>query len=74
MSFSAGNYSKKQFIWEHDSMNWFEAQKISDKIIAELNDVQGKAVDIAGYFLPDFDKATAAMRPSATLNKTLASL
>jgi hypothetical protein len=36
MSFSAGNYSKKQFIWEHDSMNWFEAQKISDKIIAEL--------------------------------------
>lgn len=44
------------------------------KIVAELNEVQGKAVDIAGYFQPDFDKATAVMRPSATLNNVLASL
>jgi isocitrate dehydrogenase len=30
--------------------------------------VQGTAVDVGGYYQPDFDKATAAMRPSATLN------
>jgi isocitrate dehydrogenase len=44
------------------------------KIIAELNGAQGKKVDIGGYFRPDDAKASAAMRPSATLNAALASL
>lgn len=44
------------------------------QILAELNGVQGKAVDIGGYFRPDQAKATAAMRPSATLNAALAAL
>ena len=39
-----------------------------DKIIAELNDAQGKAVDIGGYFFPNEELASKAMRPSATLN------
>jgi isocitrate dehydrogenase len=43
-----------------------------DKIIAELNGVQGEPVDIGGYYQPDEQKTTAAMRPSATLNKILA--
>jgi len=36
------------------------------KINEELLAAQGKPVDIGGYYLPDFQKATAAMRPSAT--------
>jgi isocitrate dehydrogenase len=43
------------------------------KIVAELNAVQGKPVDIGGYYLPDLAKTTAVMRPSATFNAALAS-
>ncbi len=39
-----------------------------DKIIAELNGAQGTAVDLGGYYRPNAAKASAAMRPSATLN------
>lgn len=39
------------------------------KIVDELNDAQGSAVDIGGYFKPDIDKCNAAMRPSSTLNQ-----
>jgi isocitrate dehydrogenase len=38
------------------------------KIIAELNAVQGKPVDLGGYYHPDAARTTAVMRPSATLN------
>jgi len=44
------------------------------KIIAELAAVQGKAVDIGGYFKPDETKAQAVMRPSATFNSAIESL
>ena len=43
------------------------------KIVAELLSVQGKAVEIGGYFLPDVKKMTDVMRPSATFNQVLAS-
>ena len=43
-------------------------------IIRELNDAQGEAVDLGGYYLPDEEKASAAMRPSALFNEALASL
>ena len=36
--------------------------------------VQGKAVDIGGYYQPDLDKLNAIMRPSATLNAALATM
>ena len=42
------------------------------KIVKELADAQGKPVDMGGYYLPDDAKTSAAMRPSATLNKILA--
>ncbi|MFT5289316.1 MAG: isocitrate dehydrogenase [Planctomycetota bacterium] len=45
-----------------------------EAIVAELNGVQGKAMDIGGYFSPDLAKASAAMRPSATFNAVLATL
>ncbi len=38
------------------------------KIVDELNGVQGSPVDLGGYYQPDAAKASAAMRPSATLN------
>jgi isocitrate dehydrogenase len=44
-----------------------------DKIIEELNSVQGDHVDIGGYYLPDPAKTIAVMRPSATLNEIIAS-
>jgi isocitrate dehydrogenase len=42
------------------------------KIVAELIAVQGKPVDIGGYYQPDAAKASAALRPSATFNAILA--
>ena len=42
-----------------------------DKIVAQLNAVQGRPVDIGGYYHADRMKAGAAMRPSATLNTAL---
>jgi isocitrate dehydrogenase len=47
------------------------AQKEST-IVKELIDVQGKPVDVGGYYHPDAQKASAAMRPSATFNAILA--
>ncbi|QIL43967.1 NADP-dependent isocitrate dehydrogenase [Acidovorax sp. HDW3] len=44
------------------------------QIVDELNSVQGKAVDIGGYYLPDLAKLDAVMRPSQTLNAALAAL
>ena len=44
------------------------------KINAELIAAQGKPVDIGGYYLPDPVEASAAMRPSATLNAAIAAL
>jgi isocitrate dehydrogenase len=42
-----------------------------ETIIGELNAAQGAPVDIGGYYHPDPQKVTAAMRPSATLNRIL---
>ena len=42
------------------------------KIVEELNSVQGPAVDLGGYFMPNEELANAAMRPSATLNGIVA--
>ena len=42
-----------------------------ETIIGELNAAQGAPVDIGGYYHPDQQKVTAAMRPSATLNRIL---
>ncbi|WP_326781924.1 NADP-dependent isocitrate dehydrogenase [Streptomyces longwoodensis] len=44
------------------------------KIVDELNAVQGRPAEIGGYYQPDPAKAAAVMRPSATWNELLASL
>ena len=40
-------------------------------IVAELNTVQGQAVDLGGYYCADPVKTEAVMRPSATFNAVL---
>jgi isocitrate dehydrogenase len=44
------------------------------KIVDELLAVQGKSVDIGGYYQPDQARASAALRPSATFNAIVAKL
>jgi isocitrate dehydrogenase len=48
-----------------------ELEENEEKIVEELNSVQGSEVDLGGYYRPDEDKMKAAMRPSETLNRAL---
>lgn len=43
-------------------------------ILEELNSVQGKAMDIGGYYRPVISLANEALRPSTTLNKIIDSV
>ena len=52
------------------------SQQLSEneaKIVAELNEVQGKPMDIGGYYNPNDTLGAEAMRPSQTLNRILES-
>ncbi|MFK8011790.1 MAG: NADP-dependent isocitrate dehydrogenase, partial [Marinicellaceae bacterium] len=42
-------------------------EKINDELIA----AQGHSIDIGGYYFPDMEKLSSAMRPSSTLNKLI---
>jgi isocitrate dehydrogenase len=42
-----------------------------ERIVRELNEVQGTPVDLGGYYLPDEALVTAAMRPSPTFNAVI---
>jgi isocitrate dehydrogenase len=44
------------------------------KIVDELIAVQGRPVEIGGYYQPDEKLVSAALRPSATLNQILATI
>jgi isocitrate dehydrogenase len=46
-----------------------ELERQEAVIVAELNGVQGRPVDIGGYYHPDPTRTANAMRPSATLNR-----
>jgi isocitrate dehydrogenase len=46
----------------------------ADRIVDELNAAQGEPVDIGGYYRPDDEKASKAMRPSDTLNAVIDSI
>ncbi len=53
------------------------AKKLADNedtIIKQLNDVQGKAADINGYYFFDEELATDVMRPSQLFNDTIAAI
>ena len=42
-----------------------------DKIVSELVAGHGKEIDMGGYYLPNDDLVSTAMRPSATLNSII---
>jgi isocitrate dehydrogenase len=42
-----------------------------DNINDELIEMQGQSVNLGGYYLPDDELASKAMRPSETFNKIL---
>ena len=48
-----------------------ELKANEEKIANDLISVQGKPVDIGGYYLPDEKKASEVMRPSLTFNKII---
>ncbi|MBN4072620.1 NADP-dependent isocitrate dehydrogenase [Crocinitomix catalasitica] len=45
-----------------------------NQIIQELNDAQGRAIEMKGYYKPDEEVISAAMRPSKTFNDILAGI
>ncbi|MBT4868990.1 MAG: NADP-dependent isocitrate dehydrogenase, partial [Polaribacter sp.] len=45
-----------------------------ERIISELNEIQGQAVNIGAYYQPNDAIASEAMRPSTTLNTILQSV
>ena len=50
------------------------AQELADnetKIVNELNECQGNAINIGGYYYPNSDLTTKAMRPSTTFNHAI---
>lgn len=51
-----------------------QLQENEAKINEELIGAQGKPVDLGGYYHPNFEKASKAMRPSATLNAIIDSI
>lgn len=51
-----------------------ELSSQEEAIVGELAAVQGSPVDVGGYYHPEDAKASAVMRPSATLNKVIDSL
>jgi len=60
---------KKRFTSIAEKLRSSEAQ-----IISQLNEVQGKEMDIGGYYSPDDVLASTAMRPSNVLNEIIDNL
>ncbi len=49
-----------------------QLEEMEEKIVAELNGVQGSPVDLEGYYKPNEKRVSEAMRPSETFNAILA--
>jgi len=64
----AESLAKKDPSWSKLAQDLRSAE---ETIVKDLIDCQNIAVDIGGYYKPDETKASAAMRPSATLNKII---
>ena len=64
------------FLQQHDPATYGAIYKAlqdhRSQIVEEFKHCQGRPVDLGGYYLFDSKKTTAAMRPSPTLNKILA--
>ncbi|NNJ53875.1 MAG: NADP-dependent isocitrate dehydrogenase, partial [Ignavibacteriaceae bacterium] len=56
---------------ERFSRMYKELSKKEEKITNELVSIQGKPVDLGGYYLPDEKEVEEVMRPSSTLNQII---
>jgi isocitrate dehydrogenase len=56
---------------ERFSKMYKELKANEDKIANDLIAVQGKPVDLGGYYVPDDKKALEVMRPSLIFNKII---
>lgn len=63
--------TKDKDLKEHFSSLSKKLQENEEKINEELIGAQGEPVDIGGYYKPDEEKTSKAMRPSNTLNEIL---
>ncbi len=66
------NQDKDQELKAHFTVLAKTLSENEAKIMEELNGAQGGAVNIGGYYFPDVDKVSAAMRPSETFNNAFA--
>jgi isocitrate dehydrogenase len=66
------NQDKDAELKEEFSKIASELKANENKIVAELNEIQGKSLNIGGYYQPNDDLANASMRPNTTLNSILA--
>ena len=65
------NQTKDQDLKHEFAQVFRDLQAHEAKIVEELNSVQGKRVNLGGYYEPNEEKTTQAMRPSDTLNKII---
>ncbi|MBT8266085.1 MAG: NADP-dependent isocitrate dehydrogenase [Bacteroidia bacterium] len=65
--------SKDQDLKSHFETIANQLAKNENKIVSELNEIQGKPVNIGGYYNPDDQLTNLAMRPNETLNTILSS-
>jgi isocitrate dehydrogenase len=65
------NQSEDQELKERFTPLYKALKDNEDKIIKEIASAEGKPTDIGGYYMPDDAKASAAMRPSKTLNEII---
>lgn len=71
---SLANQDKDTDLKSNFTKIYADLKSNEEKINAELIGSQGKPQDIGGYYRPVFNKAAAAMRPSATLNSIIDSI
>jgi len=68
------NQNKNQELKSSFSKISTDLKQNEEKIISELNQIQGKPSNIGGYYQPDDSLANTAMRPNSTFNTILESL
>ncbi|MEH6536302.1 MAG: NADP-dependent isocitrate dehydrogenase [Psychroserpens sp.] len=65
------NQTKDEDLKNEFAQLYKDLQANEAKIVEELNTVQGKSMDIGGYYEPNEAITSKAMRPSTTLNKII---
>lgn len=68
---SLANQSENMELQDEFQSVYVDMLENEERILKELNGVQGKPVDMGGYYFPDFEKTANAMRPSETLNEII---